>query len=194
MSSIERDREAELVKKLCRGEPAAVEELYNAYFDRLYSLVFNQVGKDQQAAEDIVQETFLAALNSVDKFRGQSKLYTWLCGIAHHKVLDFYRQQEREAKRGSQPSNAGAIELDQIKDSELPVSRLIESEETRQAVEQALFSLPPDYRQVLIYKYVEEMSVSEISQVMGRSSKSVEGLLTRARKALRASFTSPGEG
>ena len=194
MSSIERDKEAELVKRLRRSDPAAVQDLYNAYFDRLYSLVFNQVGRDHQTAEDIVQETFLAALNSVSKFRGQSKLYTWLCSIARHKIVDFYRQQKREAKRGNQPLNIGSIELDQIKSSELPVSDLMESKETHQAVERALFSLPPDYRQVLILKYVEEMSVSEISQVMGRSSKSVEGLLTRARKALRASLTSPGEG
>jgi len=194
MSSIERDKEAELVKRLRRSEPAAVEELCNAYFDRLYSLVFNQVGRDHQTAEDIVQETFLAALNSVGKFRGQSKLYTWLCGIAHHKVLDFYRQQERESRRGKWTLSTGAIEPEQIPDNEPSLDTIIESSETHHMVEQALFNFPPDYRQVLIYKYVEEMSVSEISQVMGRSSKSVEGLLTRARKALRASLTSPGEG
>ncbi len=57
-------------------------------------------------------------------------------------------------------------------------------------VEQALVGLPLHYRQVLLLKYVEEMPVLEISEIMRRSSKSVEGLLTRARKALQASLNS----
>jgi RNA polymerase sigma-70 factor (ECF subfamily) len=61
-------------------------------------------------------------------------------------------------------------------------------------VEQALLSLPLDYRQVLILKYVEEMSVQEISQIMHRSLKSVEGLLARARKALRTRLIASSEG
>jgi RNA polymerase sigma-70 factor, ECF subfamily len=65
----------------------------------------------------------------------------------------------------------------------------MESEETRQEVHQALVDLPQDYQEVLVLKYLEEMPVLEISQVMGRSPKSVEGLLTRARKALRTNLT-----
>jgi len=192
--SFSKDSEAELAKKLRRGDPSAIEEVYNAYFDRLYSLVFNQVGRDQATAEDIVQETFLSAIKSASKFRGQSKLYTWLCSIAHHKTVDFYRRQGREAKHRNQPLDIDGIESAQIPDSEPLAPSLIESEETRQEVEQALFSLPPDYREVLILKYVEEMPASEISQIMGRSPKSVEGLLTRARKALRAMLAKQDKG
>jgi RNA polymerase sigma-70 factor (ECF subfamily) len=64
----------------------------------------------------------------------------------------------------------------------------MESEEIRQTV-QALEDLPADYRKVLTFKYLEKMPVLEISQVMDRSPKSVEGLLSRARKALRANLT-----
>ncbi len=187
-------QEGELVARLRQGDTAALEQLYQRYFDRLYSLVFHQVDRNQDIAEDIVQETFLAVLNSVGKFRGQSKLYTWLCSIAYHKIADFYRRQEREARQGKQPASTGAIELEQIRDSELIAPDMIESEETHHMVEQALLSLPFDYRQVLILKYVEEMSVLEISQIMRRSPKSVEGLLSRARKALRASLAQPDEG
>lgn len=157
MSGTGQDKEAELLKKLCRSDPAAIEELYNTYFDRLYSLVFNQVGRDKQTAEDIVQETFLAAIDSIDKFRGQSKLYTWLCSIANHKITDFYRRHGHQSKRANQLINVSAVELDQIKDDEAPIPISIESEETHQAFEQALFSLPPDYRQVLILKYSDTL-------------------------------------
>lgn len=185
---------AELVRKLRRGEPAAVLELYNAYFDRIYSLVFNQVAKDRDAAQDIVQETFLAALKSVSRFRRQSKVYTWLCSIANKKVADFYRRQKREAKYRRKYQNSHAVELAQTYESEPLVLGTVESEKTRRAVQEMLSSLPLHYRQVLLLKYVEEMPVLEISLIMNRSPKSVEGLLTRARKELRAKLTAQGEG
>jgi len=70
----------------------------------------------------------------------------------------------------------------------------MESEETRHTVEQAMDSLPRDYRKVLVFKYIQRMPVLEISQFMGRSPKSVEGLLARSRKALRASLAKEAKG
>jgi len=70
----------------------------------------------------------------------------------------------------------------------------MESERTQRAVQDVLSSLPLHYRQVLILKYIEEMPVLEISQVMKRSPKSIEGLLTRARRELQAKLTAQSEG
>jgi len=156
------------------------------YVDRLYSLVFYQVGRNKDIAEDIVQETFLAAVNSVSRYRGQSKPFTWLCGIAYHKIGD-YRRQRRGAEDVGLRS---ATEVEKIPAREEPILGKLESEETKEVVEQVLAGLPLHYRQVLLFKYVEEMPVMEISEIMQRSSKSVEGLLTRARKSLQASLNS----
>lgn len=188
------NQETELVARLRQGDAAALEQLYRQYVDRVYSVVFHQVGQNKSVAEDIVQETFLSALRSIGKFRGKSKLYTWLCSIAYHKVADFYRRQGREARHSEHPSGINAAELQRIKDSEPLASSKIESEEDRQVIERALLSLPLDYRQVLIFKYVEQMSVAEISLIMRRSPKSVEGLLTRARKELRNCLAGSSEG
>lgn len=192
--SADRANEVELVERLRYGDLAAMEQLFNTYFDRLYSLVFHEVGRDHAVAEDVTQEIFLNVLTSIGKFRGQSKLYTWLCSIAHHKIVDFYRRQERERKYRKRASSTSAIDPEQIPDTGPLVPDMTESEETRHTVEQALLRLPLDYRQVLILKYVEEMTVQEISQIMHRSSKSVEGLLARARKALRAHLADSSEG
>jgi RNA polymerase sigma-70 factor (ECF subfamily) len=81
--------ETRLVEKLRSGDSTAMEEFYNIYRNRLYSLILEQVGRDQAVAEDLVQEVFLAAIGSLDKFRGDSQLYTWLRSIAFHKVKDF---------------------------------------------------------------------------------------------------------
>ena len=179
---------AQFIKDLRRGDPSAVTELYNTYADRIYSLVFNQVGRDHDAAQDIVQETFVAALKSVAKFRNKSKIYTWLCSIANNKVADFYRRRKRQNKYQTK-----ALEPDQISSDTLAPDS-VESEERQEDARQALSSLPLHYRQVLILKYVEEMPVLEISKIMERSPKSIEGLLTRARKELRARLAIPSEG
>jgi len=178
--------EAELVRKLRHGESDAVSELYSTYFDRVYSLVFYQLARDRDAAQDIVQETFIAALKSAGRFRCQSKVYTWLCSIANKKVADFYRRRKRDAKYQSKYQNSYALELTQTCGSETVDFSMLGPEKAIKTVEQALSNLPFHYRQVLLLKYVEEMPVLEISLIMKRSPKSIEGLLTRARKDLRA--------
>ena len=181
--------EAKLVEKLRSGDNIAMEEFYNIYRSRLYTLVFEQVDRDHAATEDLVQETFLAALSSLDKFRGDSQLYTWLRSIAFHKLNDFYRRQGRQPKPKESPPDFDAMkQLEQTGNDEPAPLTVLESEEIRQSVHQALGDLPQDYQEVLILKYLEEMPVLEISQVMGRSPKSVEGLLSRARKAMRANL------
>jgi len=182
--------ETKLVKKLRSGDSSAMEEFYNIYRNRLYSLVLEQVGRDQAVAEDLVQEVFLAALDSLDKFRGDSQLYTWLRSIAFHKINDFYRRQVRESKpKESSPDFDTMKQLEQTGDDKPATLTVLESEEIRQSVHEALADLPQDYQEVLVLKYLEEMPVLEISQVMGRSPKSVEGLLSRARKAMRTKLS-----
>jgi len=189
-----RDQDTDMLERLHGGDRTAMAELYDRYFDRVYSLVVNQVDRNRDIAEDIVQETFLAALKSAKGFKGRSSAYTWLCSIAYHKVADHYRRQSRERKR-----MVSGIDVDTVDDTENPGRQpqpdsLIESAETRQVVNEALAKLPWDYRQVLILKYVEEMSVAEISQIMDRSPKSIEGLLTRSRKALQTHLAGLREG
>ena len=178
--------ETKLVKNLRSGDSSAMEEFYNIYRNRLYSLVLEKVGRDRAIAEDLVQEVFLAALDSLDKFRGDSQLYTWLRSIALHKINDLYRRQVREPKQQKpSPDSDATKQIEQTGDDEPATLTVLESEEIHQAVHQALADLPQDYQDVLVLKYLEEMPVLAISQVMGRSPKSVEGLLSRARKAMR---------
>jgi RNA polymerase sigma-70 factor (ECF subfamily) len=175
----------DLIQKLSKGDTAAIEELYNLYFDRIYSMVFNQVGRNHSSAEDVVQEAWLAVIKSSRKFKGQSQPCTWLYGIVWHKIRDFQRLHYREMARLIELSTPLDIpELEVIDYEPLP-QEVIEREETRELVRKALFSLPNRYQQVLMLKYSENMSAKEISEVMSKSTKSVESLLDRARLALR---------
>ena len=189
-SSISQSREAKLLEKLRSGDSAATEQFYNLYRNRLYSLVLEQVGRDQAVAEDLVQEVFFAALSCLDKFRGDCQLYTWLRSIALHKINDFYRSQAREPKAKEWLDDSGVSRVERIADNQPAHSTQMESEEITESLHHALADLPQDYQQVLVLKYLKEMPVLAISELMGRSPKSVEGLLSRARKAMRDNLES----
>lgn len=189
-SSTSRNNETKLVDRLRSGDSAAMAEFYSLYRNRLYSLVLEQVDRNETIAEDLVQEVFVAAFSSLDKFRGDSQLYTWLRGIALHKINDFYRHQGREPGPGKSSADSDGLELEQTPDDEPATHTVLEDEEVRQSVHQALADLPHDYQEVLVLKYLKDMPVLAISQIMGRSPKSVEGLLSRARKAMRDNLES----
>lgn len=183
--------EEALLARVLAGESAAKEEIFTLYFDKLYSFVFGSVGRDKALAEDITQETFLAAVKSIDSFDGNSGLYTWISGIARHKIADHYRRSKKEHDR--EVIRLGDNDPGTVDEGAL-ASDGVESIETRVAVTRAMSELDPDYRQVLMLKYVEEMSVAEICHVMKRSQKSIEGLLTRARARLKETLAEHREG
>ena len=170
--------ESQLVSRLTQGDSAAVAEFVERYTDDVYRFVYHQVGGGAQDAEDIVQETFVAALKAIHRFRGDSKLRTWLFSIASHKVADMYRRAGRRPK---------IVPLDvasSLHAKDPYPEQVVEHREARQRVRQALLQLPPHYRTALVLKYVQDMRVREICQVMQRSEKSVESILGRARRLL----------
>jgi RNA polymerase sigma-70 factor (ECF subfamily) len=186
--------ERDLTTWLSRGDPAAVEELFARYFRQVYSVVYHAVGRDRTTAEDITQDTFLSAARAAGRFRGQSKPYTWLLGIAHHKISDYYRKKGRSRRYEIRSLEAADSKSEILPDNSNPIQERLESAETGALVTRVLGELPYHYRTVLIYKYVEEMSVKEISEVMKRSPKSVEALLTRARSILKKEMEDLSEG
>jgi len=178
----QQDLDRALADRLVEGDPDAVATLVEQYADDLYRFVYNQVGGSEQDTEDIVQDTFIAALKAIRRFRGDSKLRTWLFSIAVHKAMDRKRYL---ARRPQIPLQDVTFSLPASEDKP---EQLLERFEMRQAVRQALLQLPHHYRAALVLKYVEEMTVKEIAQIMDRSVKSVESILVRARRRLAEIF------
>ena len=173
--------EGDLIKLVAIGRRDAIVQFYNGYVDRLYASVFNQVGRDHDAAQEIVQDTFFAAIRSAANFQGKSSLYTWLYSIARRKVADFYRNKYR-VRQIQYETNA---EVDSAIDCGRAGRYPAAEGEDEQVVSKAVDSLPLHYKEVLLLKYVDEMSMKEIGIALNRSCKSVEGLLSRARSMLK---------
>lgn len=176
------EHERSLASRILEGDDAAFNELYQRYVPRLFQFIYYALSGDREQTEDVLQETMLAAVRSLRRYRGDSSLYTWLYAIARNKIGDHIRRQKR---RGPQPVE---LPVDLRERSPGVESRVID----RYQVQQALDALPADYRVALLGKYYEGFSVAELAQVMGRSEKAVESLLTRARNAFRSQIESSG--
>lgn len=184
--------DVELRDRITRGDAGAAEEFLARHLDSLYEFVHHRVGGDRTRAEDLVQETFLAALQGVASFDGRSSLYTWLCGIARNKL----RAEGRERREARGRSLEDVLEsadpridriLAEVAREPLP-EELLDRRETKDLVGATLSSLPPEYRASLLAKYVEGTSVDEIARRAGKSPKAAESTLTRARVAFARVF------
>lgn len=182
--------ESELIEGLRQRKTEVIAQVYNAYADRIYSIVFNQVDKNHETAQEIVQDTFFAAIKSSKNFEGKSQIFTWLCSIANNKVADYYRYKKQEINKIRNYTS----EFYLYTDNNQEVSQFVESEENNEIIRSVLLELPIHYRQVLILKYVEGFSVNEISMITSRSQKSVEGLITRARREFHKKLSDIYEG
>lgn len=176
----------ELAQRIVAGEDEALQIFHQRYFSRLYRFVYYQVGGSHDDAQDVLQDALIAALKSLHSYRGDSTLYSWLCGVAWNKAADF-RRREYRMSQVEERSIKQARENEELTASPSPDSALLH-QESRERVYETLQALPEHYRQVLVLKYAEELPVADIAQIMQRTFKSTESLLTRARSAFRESY------
>jgi RNA polymerase sigma-70 factor (TIGR02943 family) len=168
-------------------------EWLTAHGDYLFNLAVGQV-RDPLVAEDLVQDTFLAALKARERFGGRSSDRTWLVGILRHKIYDHLRRVCRQRAVRTEPSNSGA-EHEAWDDSVLWVhdvaaeclepSRRMELAEFREALETALGKLPPRIAQVFQLYEVEERPNREVCARLNISESNLWVMLHRARKQLQ---------
>lgn len=181
--------ELALRDRVLSGDRGAAEHLFRTHFEGLYEFAHYRLGPDRSQAEDVVQDTFLVALEALGSFDGRSSLHTWLCGIAKNKVRE--RRRQRRPVPLADVLDEASEEIDallaRVASEPLP-EWVLERKETKELVGATLSSLPPDYRRALTDKYLHGHSVAQISSTVGRSPKATESLLTRARLAFAEVF------
>ncbi len=172
-----------LYESLQDRDAAAWDEFYEEHVRELYGFVFRLVRSDPQIAGDVLQDTWLDAINHIGQFdpkRGE--LRSWLYGIARRRVALHWRQ--RLARSGPAAAARQEIPVEALGGVVVP-DDVVERLEQAAVVQASLLALPPQRRQVLLEKYVEELSVAQIAAKTGKSPKAVESLLTRAREQFR---------
>ena len=171
------ESDEELIRRIRSGEREALAVLYERYLPSVWRYVCVQLPGDEPASQDVVSDTFLHAVRSIGTFEGRAGTVSgWLIGIARHKVADHWRARSRAP---------GNLCTDPLADGGDPALES-ETREQRNSIASIVASLPDDQRQVLEWKYIEEVSLRKIAARIGRTEKAVEALLYRARQAFRA--------
>ena len=171
------DADLELAKAVLRRDRKASAEFVQLYSDPLYRYIRFRLQPRLESVEDLVQEVFLTAWKSLEKYQGASPLRVWLLGIARHKVQDHYRQILKSVPF---PEDA-----EEWKADDEPLEILLAIKQAQERISAILVALPEDYRTALLWRYWEKRSAEEIGAEIGRTPKAVERLLARARQQFK---------
>ncbi len=150
--------------------------LYRAAFPQIYSYLFHRCGGVAPVAEDLTQETFLAAVARVKADGGEEVSLPWLIGVARHKLVDHLRRKEREERK---------LTLIVGGDDTAPPDETI----SRQQALEALASVPPAQRAALVLRYLDDLPVPVVARHLGKSIHATESLLARGREKLRRGYS-----
>lgn len=182
------DLEARLLARLKAADDSAFDELVNLAGHRLLAVARRMLGREEDA-QDAVQEAFLSAFKSLDRFDGRSQLTTWLHRIAVNVCLMKLRSQRRRPER---PIDDFLPEFLPDGHQKNPSSAWrpaetcgIERDELRAFVRARIEQLPEQYRLILILRDIEELDTDETATLLGISTAAVKTRLHRARQALR---------
>jgi RNA polymerase sigma-70 factor (ECF subfamily) len=172
-----------LIAACLQGDSAAFGELVRCYQDRLYNTVFRLVGNAEDA-QDVVQEAFLNAYQSLDSFKGHSEFFTWLYRIAYNTAISLKRKQRVILSLSAGPDGNGRVEPADESDLSQPGQGLERVEEERR-IQAALNRLSPEHRVVLILKDMEGQKYEAMAEVLQVPIGTIRSRLHRARAELR---------
>jgi RNA polymerase sigma-70 factor (ECF subfamily) len=184
-------RERLLLRKLRERDERAFREMVETYQDRIYNLLFRMIGRREEA-EDLAQEVFVTVFKSIDQFRGESKLSTWLYRVAanhcKNRIKYLARRYDRRtdvldeaAERASAAQGGAPVGAAHIRAPD----RALEGAETDRIVQEAIADLDEDHRLVVVLRDIEELAYEEICQITGLPEGTVKSRLHRARLALK---------
>jgi RNA polymerase sigma-70 factor, ECF subfamily len=181
--------EAEFIERLKRGEAAAFEELVAERSGEIYGLLF-RLTENSEEARDLTQETFLRAFQSIDRFRGEADLRTWIYRIAINQARNRWRWWRRRRRESTVSLDAPVGQSNQTlvgtlaEASANPEQRTL-AHERELALRSALRRLGRAYRETVILRDIEGFSYEEIATTLGINIGTVKSRLARGRQELR---------
>ncbi|MEM6796475.1 MAG: sigma-70 family RNA polymerase sigma factor [Acidobacteriota bacterium] len=174
-------QERQLVRRMNDGEAAAFDEFVEHYTPALLRYAQGHLTGHPEAVPDIVQSTLVVAVERFDTFRGDGALGAWLLSICRFQIATYWRRLKVRKRWAAE----GPVELDSLESTGESPGQSLERHQRNAGVHAILELLPGSYGNVLEWKYLEEISVQQIAERLGVSSKAAESTLSRARAAFR---------
>jgi RNA polymerase sigma-70 factor (ECF subfamily) len=177
-----------LVKRLLAGEERAFNQFFDENFSRLYRFALTRLSEDPESTRDVVQSVMSKALRKIHTYRGESALFTWLCVICRHELVDWMRRnapyRATIVLTEDEPAIRQLVEALDAPESGDP-DRRYQRQEVARLIQVALDRLPPMYGDALEWKYIEGYSVKEIAQRLNLRPEAAQSLLARAKRSFR---------
>jgi RNA polymerase sigma factor (sigma-70 family) len=176
---------------LLAREPRAVERWFHSYCDTLYTFIYYRIGKDGELAADLVQETFVRALQHIEQFDARrGTMFAWLTCISRNCIARALRTRggNASAKRIWQNVDADLLRaFERIATEPLP-DEVVELRETAELVQMTLANIPANYAQLLRAYYYDNETLRTIATSKGMSMGAAKAVLYRARQAFKEAF------
>jgi RNA polymerase sigma-70 factor (ECF subfamily) len=172
-----------LIDECLRGDTAAFGELVHRYQERLYNTVYRLVDNAEDA-QDVVQEAFLNAYQSLDRFNRDSRFFTWLYRIAINTAISLKRKQRGGRSIEARRNGNGGLEPPDVSAFSQPGHALEQAEEEHR-IQAALNRLSPEHRAVLVLKDIEGQKYEQMAEILQVPIGTIRSRLHRARAELR---------
>lgn len=173
------------IKQVLKGDINAFADIVDFYQHRLYQVCFRMLS-NQQEAEDIAQEAFVRAYTNLHTFDQKRKFSTWLYRIATNLCIDRIRKKKPDYYLDAEvPGTEGLDMYSQIAAEEQLPEEQLEQMELQDRIQYEISRLPDKYRTVIVLKYIEELSLQEIGEILDMPVGTVKTRIHRGREALR---------
>jgi len=177
----------QLLERCRLRDRAAMEEFYHRYSDTVYRLAWS-ILRNNDDAEEAVQDIFVKVYNSLDQFQSRSKITTWLYTVTRNQCLDFYRSRDRYRSHyvsNMDPIDSTGDRMDNFTGAGLTPDQEHSEREIRLKIIEAIKQLPTEYREAVYLKEIETLSYEEIAEIQGCRMGTVKSRLFRAREMLQ---------
>jgi RNA polymerase sigma-70 factor, ECF subfamily len=173
------------IKQVLKGDQNAYAEIVEIYKDKVFQLCYRMLG-NRHEAEDMAQEAFIRAYVNIASFNINLKFSTWLYRIATNLCIDRIRKKKPDYYLDAEVSGTDGLTMySQVAaDTALPEDE-VESIELQESIQREISKLPEKYRSVIVLKYIEELSLNEISEILDMPLGTVKTRIHRGREALR---------
>jgi RNA polymerase sigma-70 factor, ECF subfamily len=178
-----------LVKKrilqVLKGDQDAFGEIVELYKDKVFQLSYRMLG-NRHEAEDIAQEAFIRAFININSFNIDLKFSTWLFRIATNLCIDRIRKKKPDYYLDAEVAGTDGLTMySQIPSKTDMPEKEVESLELEETIQREILKLPEKYRSVIVLKYIEDLSLIEISEILNLPIGTVKTRIHRGREALR---------
>ena len=155
-------------------ENESFDQIYQAYFDPVYRYALS-LSRDPDLAEEITQETFFKAMRSLDSFRGESSIKSWLCSIARNLLIDHQRKKKKQPIEDAQ----------NLPDTAMGPEESIMRQDESMLIHRLLHHLDEPYREVFTLRTLGQLSFRDIGELFGKSENWACVVYHRARARIK---------